>query len=58
MGINKSVNAAQYAARILATYDLGISKRLEQYLAKQTSSVLEDSDRMERLGFEAFCSQG
>lgn len=57
MGIDNSVNAAQYAARILALHDVNIRKRLKQYLADQTSSVLRDSDKLERLGFEAFCSQ-
>lgn len=57
MGIDNSVNAAQYAARILALHDVNIRKRLEQYLAHQTSSVLEDSDNLERLGFEPFYSQ-
>ncbi|KAL8943313.1 MAG: hypothetical protein Q9216_001156 [Gyalolechia sp. 2 TL-2023] len=56
MGINNSINAAQYAARILALHDVNIRKRLNRYLADQTSSVLEDSDNLERLGFEAFCS--
>ncbi|KAL9025257.1 MAG: hypothetical protein Q9196_005887 [Gyalolechia fulgens] len=57
VGIDNSVNAAQYAARILALHDVNIRKRLKQYLADQTSAVLEDSDKLERLGFEAFCSQ-
>lgn len=60
VAINNSVNAAQLAVRILATDDaqVDVRKRLGQHLADQTSSVLEDSDKMERLGFEAFCSQG
>lgn len=60
VAINNSVNAAQLAVRILATSDINadIRKRLEQHLAHQTSSVLEDSDKMERMGFETFCSQG
>lgn len=60
VAINNSVNAAQLAVRILATSDvkIDIRKRLEQHLADQTSSVLEDGEKMERLGFEAFCSQG
>ncbi|KAL8737068.1 MAG: hypothetical protein Q9181_002053 [Wetmoreana brouardii] len=60
VAINNSVNAAQLAVRILATSDANteVRKRLEQHLADQTNSVLEDSDKMERLGFEAFCSQG
>ena len=60
VAINNSINAAQLAARILATSDMhtDIRKRLKQHLADQTSSVLEDSLGMERLGFEAFCSQG
>ncbi|KAL8720990.1 MAG: hypothetical protein Q9225_002230 [Loekoesia sp. 1 TL-2023] len=60
VAINNSVNAAQLAVRILATSDvkIDIRKRLEQHLADQTSSVLEDGEKMERLGFEAFSSQG
>lgn len=60
VAINNSVNAAQLAVRILATDNarVDVRKRLEQHLADQTKSVLEDSDKMERLGFEAFCSQG
>ncbi|KAL8760254.1 MAG: hypothetical protein Q9199_000153 [Rusavskia elegans] len=60
VAINNSINAAQLAARILASSDINadIRKRLKRHLADQTSSVLEDSVRMERLGFEAFCSQG
>ncbi|KAL9017742.1 MAG: hypothetical protein Q9185_004941 [Variospora sp. 1 TL-2023] len=60
VAINNSVNAAQLAVRILATDNarMDVRKRLEQHLADQTKSVLEDSDKMERLGFEAFCSQG
>ncbi|KAL8982501.1 MAG: hypothetical protein Q9177_005255 [Variospora cf. flavescens] len=60
VAINNSVNAAQLAVRILATDNARVDgrKRLEQHLADQTKSVLEDSDKMERLGFEAFCSQG
>lgn len=59
VAINNSINAAQLAARILASSDINadIRKRLKQHLADQTSSVLEASVRMERLGFEAFCSQ-
>ncbi|KAL8694285.1 MAG: hypothetical protein Q9218_001053 [Villophora microphyllina] len=59
VAINNSVNAAQLAVRILATSETNadIRKRLEQHLADQTSSVLEDSNKMERLGLEAFCSQ-
>lgn len=60
VAINNSVNAAQLAVRILATNHVraDVRKRLEQYLADQTRSVLEDSEKMERLGFEAFCSHG
>lgn len=60
VAINNSVNAAQLAVRILATSDVNadVRKRLERHLEDQTSSVLEDSVKMERLGFEAFCSQG
>ncbi|KAL8710804.1 MAG: hypothetical protein Q9220_004607 [cf. Caloplaca sp. 1 TL-2023] len=60
VAINNSVNAAQLAVRILATSEVNapMRKRLEQHLADQTQSVLDDSDKMERLGFEAFCSQG
>ncbi|KAL8953502.1 MAG: hypothetical protein Q9222_000649 [Ikaeria aurantiellina] len=60
VAINNSVNAAQLAVRILATSEVNapMRKRLEQHLADQTQSVLNDSERMERLGFEAFCSQG
>ncbi|KAL8840922.1 MAG: hypothetical protein Q9170_001115 [Blastenia crenularia] len=56
VGINNSVNAAQLAARILATNDSGIRRRLEQYLADQTESVLKDSEKMEGPGFDDFCS--
>ncbi|KAL8655812.1 MAG: hypothetical protein Q9210_000653 [Variospora velana] len=60
VAINNSVNAAQLAVRILATDNarVDVRKRLEQHLADQTKSVLEDGDKMERLGFEAFCFQG
>ncbi|KAI4252595.1 MAG: hypothetical protein LQ352_004197 [Teloschistes flavicans] len=60
VAINNSINAAQLAVRILATSEINaeIRKRLEQHLADQTTSVLEDSIKMERVGFEAFCSQG
>ncbi|KAL9595830.1 MAG: hypothetical protein Q9219_006207 [cf. Caloplaca sp. 3 TL-2023] len=57
VAINNSINAAQLAVRILAVSDDDIRKRLEQHLLDQTESVLEDSDKMERLGFEAFNSQ-
>ena len=40
------MNAAQLAARILATSDVIIRKRLEEHLASQTVSVLEKADRM------------
>ncbi|KAL8821151.1 MAG: hypothetical protein Q9223_000751 [Gallowayella weberi] len=60
VAINNSINAAQLAVRILATSDLNadVRKRLKRHLEEQTSTVLEDSVKMERLGFEAFCSQG
>lgn len=60
VAINNSINAAQLAVRILATSEINadIRIRLEQHLADQTNSVLEDSIKMERLGFDAFCSQG
>ncbi|KAL8906860.1 MAG: hypothetical protein Q9207_001787 [Kuettlingeria erythrocarpa] len=60
VAINNSVNAAQLAVRILATNDLraNVRKRLEQYLADQTRAVLEDSEKMEREGIDAFLSLG
>ncbi|KAL8762269.1 MAG: hypothetical protein Q9184_001681 [Pyrenodesmia sp. 2 TL-2023] len=60
VAINNSVNAAQLAVRILATNNVrpDVRKRLEQYLADQTKAVLEDSDKMEREGIDAFLSQG
>ncbi|KAL8742751.1 MAG: hypothetical protein Q9190_004812 [Brigantiaea leucoxantha] len=57
VGINNSINAAQLAARILATNDGHIRQRLQRHLTDQTDSVLEDGENMKRLGFEAFCSK-
>ncbi|KAL8805099.1 MAG: hypothetical protein Q9182_002189 [Xanthomendoza sp. 2 TL-2023] len=60
VAINNSINAAQLAVRILATSDVNaaVRERLKRHLEDQTRTVLEDSVKMERLGFEAFCSQG
>lgn len=55
-GINNSINAAQYAARILALNDVNIRMRLTKYLADQTNSVIEDADEMGKLGFEEYLS--
>lgn len=54
VAINNSVNAAQLAARILALDDANIRKCLEEYLSNQTASVIEKSEKMERVGFEAY----
>lgn len=43
--------------RILAVNDADIRKRLEKHLADQTASVIEKAERMERVGFEAYCSK-
>ena len=53
-GINNSINAAQFAARILALDDVNLRLRLQKYLADQTSSVNEKAEEMERIGFEEF----
>lgn len=56
VGINRSVNAALLAARILATSDTHIRRRLRDYLVNQTESVTEKAERMERVGFDAYGS--
>lgn len=55
-GINNSINAAQYAARILALNDVNIRMRLTKYLAGQTESVIKDANEMSKLGFEEYHS--
>lgn len=56
VGIDRSLNAALLAVRILATSDVRIRKRLRDYLANQTESVTQKAERMERLGFDAYGS--
>lgn len=56
VGIDRSINAALLAVRILATTDIHIRRRLRDYLAKQTESVTEKAERMERVGFEGYGS--
>lgn len=56
VAINNSVNAAQLAVRILALEDVEIRRRLDQYLADQTASVVMKGNRMERMGFKAYGS--
>ena len=57
MSINDSVNAAQLAARIMAISDARIRNRLEEHLANQTASVLEEDERMDREGLDAYDSE-
>lgn len=54
VSIKNSVNAAQLAARVLATSDINIRNRQQVHLANQRDSVLEKVDRMEREGFKAY----
>lgn len=54
VAINNSVNAAQLAVRVLALEDVEIRRRLDQYLADQTASVVKEGERMERVGFKAY----
>lgn len=54
VAINNSVNAAQLAVRILALKDVEIRRRLDQYLADQTASVIMKGERMECVGFKAY----
>lgn len=54
VAINNSVNAAQLAVRILALEDAEIRRRLDQYLADQTASVIMKGERMERVGIKAY----
>lgn len=54
VAINNSVNAAQLAVRILALEDVEIRRRLDQYLADQTASVIMKGERMERVGFKGY----
>ena len=56
VGINRSINAALLAVRILALTNGHIRNRLLDYLANQTESVTEKAERMERVGFEAYGS--
>lgn len=56
VAINNSVNAAQLAVRILALEDVEIRRRLDQYLADQTASVIMKGERMERVGFKGYGS--
>lgn len=56
VAINNSVNAAQLAVRILALENVEIRRRLDQYLADQTASVIMKGEKMEREGFKAFGS--
>ena len=53
-GIDNSINAAQFAARILALNDVNLRLRLRKHLADQTSSVIEKAEEMERVGFEEY----
>jgi len=50
MAIGKAgaVNAAVFAAQILATSDKAVAKRLRQYKAKLAAEVVEKSSRMKR----------
>jgi phosphoribosylaminoimidazole carboxylase len=57
VSINDSVNAAQLAARIMAISDARIRNRLEEHLANQTASVLEEDERMDREGLDAYDSE-
>ena len=51
VAINNSNNAAQLAARILATTDVTIRQRLQKYLADQTKAVDENAQKKEIIWF-------
>ena len=55
-GVNNSINAAQFAARILALNDVNLRMRLTKHLADQTSGVIEDAEQMRKVGFERYLS--
>lgn len=55
-GIDYSINAAQYAARILALNDVNLRMRLTKHLADQTNTVIKNAEEMGKVGFEKYLS--
>lgn len=54
VGIDAAKNAGLLAVKILATSDTGLSKKLENYLEKQTKGVLKKSKKLKRLGYNKY----
>ncbi len=54
MGINKSVNAALFAARILGINDDKIRAKVEEYAESARDTVLQKDDKMTKIGWEAY----
>jgi len=54
VGINGAKNAGLLAVQILATFDLELSKKLDNFRAKQKNSVLEKTEKLKTLGVEKY----
>jgi len=54
VGINKSINAALYAIKILAVEDVTLKKKLLDYKKKQYEFVINESKIMKKLGINNF----
>lgn len=57
VAIDNSVNAAQLAARILASRDARIRHNLERHLEGQTRAVDATALKLETLGFDGFSNR-
>jgi len=57
VAINNSINAALLAARILGTSDVVIRAKLEKYAKDMEVSVLEKAEKLETVGWEAYCEK-
>jgi phosphoribosylaminoimidazole carboxylase len=54
MAINNSVNAALFAARILALGDEGVKERLERYVLSAEEEVLAKVEKLNEMGWKAY----
>lgn len=54
VGINKSINAALYAIKILANEDETLKKKLIAYKNKQHKIVMKESNIMKKIGLKNF----